>query len=650
MSEKGASWVVKLIDMVSGPLSKISSMAGATINKFESMTATLSNIGRSALFLTSLSTAITSTSDALNIAVEPGVRFETQIKDLQSITGQTGKNLDYITESARKNAMQFGGNAADQVESYKIILSKLGPDIANVPEALDGMGKSVQLLSKTMGNDAVGAVDALTTAMNQYNVDLSDPMQASRSMARMMDIMTAGAKVGAAEVDQIAASIKVAGLSAKNAGLSFEETNAAIQVLAKGSVTGAEAGTALRNVMALMSRGDFIPKAAQEGLKAYGVDIAKIADESIPFADRLKEMSKIQGDSALVTKTFGMENKNAAMLLMQNTDLIKDWTKEVGQSGVTLEMANTVMGSYQERMNRVKADFADFGISVFNATKPMLPFIQTGVMIIAFSAQLVPGLAVMGKGLVSVGSGFKFAALSAWGFVKSLAVSGYTALVSAGQYIFMAVAGLGSLIAPLVVATFSMWGLNAAMFANPVGAFVLGIMAIIAAVALVITYWDEIWNFLIEFGEYFAMTNPFYWIIELVEYVFPGFKKSVVEVFTQVWQYVKKFWDMIVGVWNRISGMFGGTAVSLTANDVTMGTEMVFDDKGRQRVNKADDKKSTEVEGDSSKSRIVNMRIDKIEINAPVSNSGFPIENLGDEIARVIVGGIRDAEVILSNG
>ena len=49
-------------------------------------------------------------------------------------------------------------------------------------------------------------------------------------------------------------------MAAKAAGVSFAETNAAIQVLDKAGKKGSEGGVALRNVMSTLAQGRFLPK------------------------------------------------------------------------------------------------------------------------------------------------------------------------------------------------------------------------------------------------------------------------------------------------------------------------------------------------------------------------------------------------------
>ena len=89
-----------------------------------------------------------------------------------------------------------------------------------------------------MGGDGVAAAEVLTTAMNQYGVSLDDPIKASEEMARMMNVMAAAGQEGSAELPAIKVALEQCGMAAKAANVSFEETNAAIQVLDKAGKKG----------------------------------------------------------------------------------------------------------------------------------------------------------------------------------------------------------------------------------------------------------------------------------------------------------------------------------------------------------------------------------------------------------------------------
>lgn len=152
-----------------------------------------------------------------------GKAVNSSLADFSAITGQTGQGLKQIEEYARQTAKTFGGSAANSIESYKLILSQLSPEIAKVPEALKSMGDSIAILSKTMGGDTVAATEVLTTAMNQFQVSTKDPIAAGKEMTKMMNVMAAAAKEGSAKLPQIQAALEESGKAAKGAGVSFEE-------------------------------------------------------------------------------------------------------------------------------------------------------------------------------------------------------------------------------------------------------------------------------------------------------------------------------------------------------------------------------------------------------------------------------------------
>lgn len=139
----------------------------------------------------SITRGVQTFSDGIQSAIQPGIALNSSLADLSAVAGVTGDGLKEIEGYARQTAKAFGLDAAQAVESYKLILSQLSPEIAKSPAAMNEMGNAIATLSKTMGGDSTAAAEVLTTAINQYGVSLADPMEASRKMAEMMNVMAA---------------------------------------------------------------------------------------------------------------------------------------------------------------------------------------------------------------------------------------------------------------------------------------------------------------------------------------------------------------------------------------------------------------------------------------------------------------------------
>ena len=329
-----------------------------------------------------------------------GISLDSQMHDLSAVAGVTGDSLKQIEGFARQSAKTFGTDASVAVEGYKLLLSQLSPELGKYPEALSAMGDCIQTTSKLMGGDGVAAAQVLTTAMNQYGVSLEDPMAASEEMARMMNVMAAAGQAGSAELPAISAALQQCGMAAKAANVSFEETNAAIQVLDKAGKKASEGGVALRNVLGQLSKGRFVEKQAAEELQKAGIDIVALGDNSKTLKERLEILKPMLNDSALLSKFFGVENANAARALIQGTEALDGFTQAVTGTNSATDQAAVIMDSYAERQAVINQKIEDFKISIFQATGDFSLWCGVFTSALVPIAQIAPLLNIAGKSML----------------------------------------------------------------------------------------------------------------------------------------------------------------------------------------------------------------------------------------------------------
>lgn len=327
------------------------------------------------------------------------VTLDSQMHDLSAVAGVTGEGLKTIEGYARSSAKAFGTDASVAVQGYKLILSQLSPELGKCPAALKAMGDAIQTTSKLMGNDGTAAAEVLTTAMNQYGVSLADPMEASRKMAEMMNVMAAAGQAGSAELPAIKAALEQCGMASKAANVSFEETNAAIQVLDKAGKKGSEGGVALRNTLSILSQGRFLPKDTREELERAGIDVLALGDKSKSLKERLELLKPVLNDSALFSKLFGMENANAARALVQGTEQLGQFTEAVTGTNSAEEQAATVMESTAEKRARFRQQIEDIKISFTQLTGGVFAWVGVAASAAAPLSQLTPVFIGIYKGV-----------------------------------------------------------------------------------------------------------------------------------------------------------------------------------------------------------------------------------------------------------
>lgn len=557
----------------------------------------------------------------------PGISFDRQMHDLSAVAGVVGEGLKQIEGYARNSAKAFGIDASQAVEGYKLLLSQLSPELGKYPEALQAMGNCIATTSKLMGGDGVAAAEVLTTAMNQFGISLDDPMKASAEMARMMNVMAAAGQAGSAELPAIKVALQQCGMAAKAAGVSFEETNAAIQVLDKAGKKGSEGGVALRNVLSTLAAGRFLPEKTQEELQKAGIDVAALSDKTKPLKDRLEALKPILNDDALLSALFGRENANAARALVQGTESLQDFTDAVTGTTSAEEQAAVIMDSYAERQARINQRFEDFKITVFQATGDLGIWLSTLVGALVPLSQLMPLIMGIGKLMLWI-KGLQWAAM--WSRIRGLVYAARVQMafmnreLITGQFasngffinitratlavlrfatvgIFQALKGLGALVLSFVTggtasatfagvasASFGAFKLAAVTACRAVGVAIMNIpiigwiaAAIAALVALGVYFWNTSAKFravLKGLGAAFVATFKGIW--GLAKTVFGSIGDLIKAAFSLDGQGIK---DAI----NRLKGGFSefGTNVGKAFNDA-YNAEMTASKKAEEAKKK----------------------------------------------------------------
>lgn len=398
--------MTRTVDETTESVDKLGKKAGETGGALEKW-------GKSMFFLNQLKDGVDTIVDAFDGAIEPGVKFQTAVAEMSGITNLAGKDLESLADKARDTAKAFGTNAADATDLYTNLLSKLSPTLKSTPKSLQIMADNVMTMSKTMRGDVAGATAAMTTAMNQFQVSMTDPANAARTMTEYMNIMAAGAVEGSASVTKVADALTVVGFTAHEAGISFAETNSAIQMLDKLGKTGSEGGTILRDIL---NRLDVQTADANKQLKAAGVNLKQLHDHTIPLTDRLRALEPVMGNASIMQAVFGEAAKGSATAIIKNSDQIDTWTEAIQGTTAATDMAAKQMDTYAERMNRMQAKIDDLKIKFFEFVEPFAPIIKwTGM---AVGAIVTLGMVSWSIGNIMQMTALKTSAMWVAGMIK----------------------------------------------------------------------------------------------------------------------------------------------------------------------------------------------------------------------------------------
>lgn len=163
------------------------------------------------------------------------INFTKSVSELSAITGATGKDLKFYEEQAALIGKTTTLSASQAADAFKLIASAK-PDLLQNAEALAAVTKEAVTLAEAAGIGLADAASTVGVSLNQFGAGAEEA-------SRFVNVLAAGAKEGSSSITDTAQAMKNAGVAASLAGLSFEEANVGVQLLAKGGLFAAEAGT-----------------------------------------------------------------------------------------------------------------------------------------------------------------------------------------------------------------------------------------------------------------------------------------------------------------------------------------------------------------------------------------------------------------------
>lgn len=386
----------ELFDLITSGIKNINDAMGGFKKSMAQLSNYIDETGKKFFFMNQLAEGMDRFNQSVKQFAAPGADFQQQMADLSAITGMVGTDLEKISASSRQVGKETGLGASAAAEAYKLLASNIDWTKIGI-EGLQQLQKDTVTLTQASGIDMATAADVMAGAINQFGYKATES-------TRIINVLGAGAKFGAAEIADLGASLKVSGTTASLAGISIEGATGAIEVMSQSMIKGEQAGTYLRNII-LKLQTENIP----------GIDL-----KTQGLSGSLEALKPKLNDVTWLTKTFGMENVNAAQILISQSDAVKEMTDRVTGTNTAMEQAKTRTNTYNYAMMRVKASIDDMKISLFNATGSMLPWVEVLSQGVSGIARTLPGLKVMKDGLLYVGGILKTGAVGFAKYISSL--------------------------------------------------------------------------------------------------------------------------------------------------------------------------------------------------------------------------------------
>ena len=409
---------------------------------------------------------------------EEAEKFEENLDNLSALTGLGGKNLSWLGDQAKEmsvktteSGIKIKQSATDILDAFTKIGSQR-PELLKNKEALAAVTEDAIILSEAAKIELEPATASLANVMNQFN-------EKSSSSRRIINELAAGSQTGSGDIQYLSNAIEKCGTSAYLMGMKTNQTIGVVEAIAPKFKDASQAGNSFDKVLLTM-------KDKQIGYQSGLFNMNDALDElQTRFA---------KGEKA--SDLFGKEHaKMAEVLVMAKDDVIR-YTEAVTGTDKALEQAakntNNRAAKRAQAMNRLKLVMIDLGEKVApaitmgtNAFTSFLTYLSKAPTLFRENKQLILALAtafvvLQGKTILATLASMKNRAahlLEAAVKMKNATATAY--LNTYAEQYRMTQGNVSRGVLKLRTSFSLLWK---TIVANPVGAIVTGIYALITAV------------------------------------------------------------------------------------------------------------------------------------------------------------------------
>lgn len=278
-------------------------------------------------------------------ALKTGMDFEHQMSRVGAISGANAEELKKMNDQAIKLGADTAFSAKEAAEGMEALASA-GFDANQIMAATPG----VMDLAAVSGGDVGAAAEYAATALNGFG------LEADQS-AHVADVFARAAADTNAEAKDMGEALKMVAPQAHTAGLSLEETAAAIGLLSNAGIKGSEAGS---NLAMALTRVQNPSGEAKKAMEQLGYSAFDSSGKMKPLAQQMSELrEKLEGmtdqqKQYYLSEIYGVQGGRAVnVLLSQRSGALDELTGKLQNSdGAASDMAKTMQNDLKSSVEQ----------------------------------------------------------------------------------------------------------------------------------------------------------------------------------------------------------------------------------------------------------------------------------------------------------
>ena len=313
----------------------------------------LASFGRTA------TAATVAVSGIAGAAINVGKNFEAQMSRVQAISGATGDEL----EALRDQAIELGADTAFSAKEAAEGMENLAAAGFTTTEIMDAMPGLLDLAAAS-GEDLATASDIASSSLRGFGLEASEA-------AHVADVLAENANRTNSSVTETGEAMKYIAPLAQAAGISIEETAAAIGIMANAGIQGSQAGTTLRGALSRLSKptAEMTSVMDELGISFYNSNgtMKSLSEQVAMLETALAGMTDEQRNAALVT-LYGQESLSGMLALInEGSGSLAELTTEFQNcDGAAAAAAKVMQDNLGGAIEEFKGSVETLGILVYD--------------------------------------------------------------------------------------------------------------------------------------------------------------------------------------------------------------------------------------------------------------------------------------------
>lgn len=335
---------LKVADMATAPIRKVGSLLKSPL----------------------MSAGITlSIGASLGSAVSTYAGFESQMSQVQAISGATQEEFTQLTAKAKEMGASTKFTAQEAAEGF-MYMGMAGWKASDMMSGIEGILNLAAASGESLGTTS----DIVTDALTAFGLKASDSTHFS-------DVLATAASNANTTVSGMGETFKYVGSMAGALGYSIEDVALATGLMANSGVKGSMAGTALN---AMLTRLSTNTSGATDAIKELGVEFYNSDGSARDFSDVMGELRKAtagmsaEQKSALANTVAGMEAQKGLLSILNASE--EDYNKLSAAinnaDGSSKRMSDTMLNNLSGKFTLFKSALDGVKISLGERIKPYL--------------------------------------------------------------------------------------------------------------------------------------------------------------------------------------------------------------------------------------------------------------------------------------